>query len=359
MNNQQGVFGTKGDFITSPEISQLFGEMLGVWFLTQWKSIGSPSKVQIIELGPGRGTLMADLLRTLFKYQGMREIIARVDLVEASPQLKETQRLKLNVDQQGRVDKTEFHWCDTLDEVADVAPCFLVAHEFFDALPIHKFQLTQEGRWREVMIANETNPEAEHPFQYVLAPAETAASLNVNSPSRTTQRFHPSYFKEGDTIEVSPDAWRAAHLIADRINYTGGTSLIVDYGYDHVSANSLRAIRSHKFTNAFQDVGNADLSVDVDFGLLKDACSDLCDVYGPVNQGDFLRRVGITTRLKTLLQKYDSDKQVRKDLVEGVDRLIGEEPGMGTVYKMLAMQTKGKKTPLGFENVKIPDSCTL
>ncbi|KAK9720721.1 hypothetical protein K7432_003953 [Basidiobolus ranarum] len=276
------VFGSKGDFITSPEISQMFGELVGVWFLTQWYALGLPKKTRIVELGPGRGTLMEDMLRGLSNFKDFYQTIQSVHMVEASPGLRKMQHQKLcskSLDDEKtlsvahkksqRSDGLEVHWHDHFEELINEDGVFtiVVAHEFFDALPIYKFERTKKG-WRELMVDIDDSTESPYHFKSIISPAATPASNALTKD--------PAYnrYEVGDRIELSPDSWRIVHQIAKQIRTSSGSALIMDYGQDYTQFDTLRGIRKHQFTNAFSMPGETDLSADVDFSYLKDAARE-------------------------------------------------------------------------------------
>ncbi|KAF9314797.1 NADH dehydrogenase [ubiquinone] complex I, assembly factor 7 [Podila horticola] len=353
------VFGTQGDFITSPEISQMFGELLGIWFLVQWQNIGKPSRVQLVELGPGRGTLMMDMLRAASRFKEFKKAISGVHLVEASPGLRKLQRQTLcgipiseeqidggsreGITSAQRPDGLQISWHDVFDDLP--GECSLVvAHEFFDALPIYKFEKTTEG-WRELVVDLEEDESSPYHLRFVLAPGPTQASRAFAE--------HPAYehFQPGDRIEISPDSFRVAHDMAKHMNMHGGSALIVDYGKDHIQGDTLRGIHKHKFTHVLTQPGNVDLSADVDFEYLKQATEELVDCHGSVTQAHLLHSLGIGARLDMLLAKASAAR--REGLISSYHRLVDPKE-MGNVYRVMAMTPLGSPTPVAFEKQSPP-----
>ncbi|KAG0026620.1 NADH dehydrogenase [ubiquinone] complex I, assembly factor 7 [Podila clonocystis] len=348
------VFGTQGDFITSPEISQMFGELLGIWFLIQWQNIGKPSRIQLVELGPGRGTLMMDMLRAASRFKEFKKAISGVHLVEASPGLRKLQRqtlcgIPISEEQVGggsregitsaqRPDGLQISWHDVFDDLPGECS-LIVAHEFFDALPIYKFERTAEG-WRELVVDLEEDESSPYHLRFVLAPGPTQASRAFAE--------HPAYehFKPGDRIEISPDSFRVAHEMAKHMNKHGGSALIVDYGKDHIQGDTLRGIHKHKFTHVLTQPGNVDLSADVDFEYLKQATEELVDCHGSVTQAHLLHSLGIGARLDMLLAKASAAR--REGLISSYHRLVDPKE-MGNVYRVMAMTPLGSPTPVAFE----------
>eukprot|EP01114_Cavostelium_apophysatum_P007254 TRINITY_DN1920_c0_g1_i1.p1 TRINITY_DN1920_c0_g1~~TRINITY_DN1920_c0_g1_i1.p1 ORF type:complete len:453 (-),score=96.65 TRINITY_DN1920_c0_g1_i1:42-1400(-) len=323
------VFGAQGDFTTSPEISQMFGELIGIWAITVWEQMGKPSKFNLAEVGPGRGTLMMDLLRTAKQFKPFYEAMS-VHLVEVSPALSDIQAKSLTAD------KAKVQWHKRLEEVPQ-APSIIIAQELFDALPTHQFEYTNRG-WRERLIDVDAS-NSKHHFRYVLTPGPTLACqvLLKEIPSAHV----------GDSIEVSPDAQALAESIAKFVGTNGGGALVIDYGEERALANSLRTIRSHSFKHLFDAVGTSDVSVSVDFAALKAVVSKISSArsYGVVTQSAFLKQMGIETRLD-ILAKNANQKQA-EDLRAGYERLTDEKQ-MGSAYKALAIMNSKLGVPFGF-----------
>ncbi|KAJ3305639.1 hypothetical protein HDV03_001284 [Kappamyces sp. JEL0829] len=254
------VFGTQGDFITSPEISQMFGELVGVWFLHSLLE-HSPDKIQIVELGPGRGTLMADLLRTFRQFPAFFQKIHRVSLVEASPFLRSCQKKALGEYQS---DGLAVDWFDRLQDVPNDHFTIYFAHEFFDALPVYQFQKLDSG-WRELMVDIDTSPETTTHFRHALAPDGTKALVLLE---------HQSQYKDvavNDIVQISPDTWDITCAISTRIKDRDGLALFADYGARDVRTNKLRGIKGHQWISPFSMPGKVDLSTDVEFAAIQKA----------------------------------------------------------------------------------------
>ncbi|XP_058800813.1 protein arginine methyltransferase NDUFAF7 homolog, mitochondrial [Phymastichus coffea] len=328
------ILGQEGDFTTSPEISQLFGEMIAVWIVSECKKMhGKP--FQIVELGPGRGTLSNDLLRVFNKLK-MSERIS-LHLVEVSPVLSEIQKKKLCVSEsdldkdscsgqyyykKGKTtDNVEVFWYKSIVDIPHGFSVFL-AQEFFDALPIHKFQKTKNG-WFEVLVDVDSTSQGEEKFRFVLAKTEACNSLI----SKDEQRDH---------IEVSMEAMQIIKYISAAITQNGGFSLIIDYGHDGEKTDTFRAFKQHKQCDPLLKPGSADLTADVDFSLLKKAAKEtrnlLC--YGPVTQQEFLVEMGINVRLMNLLKTATPEQ--KKQLESGYKKITGSEE-MGNCFKVVSM----------------------
>ncbi|KAF9453493.1 DUF185-domain-containing protein [Macrolepiota fuliginosa MF-IS2] len=375
MNSSNPVFGSQGDFITSPEISQVFGELIGVWLLSQWANAGSPSSVRFVELGPGRGTLMDDILRVVSQLRPSHDPVD-VHLVETSQALRAVQEQKL-LHASKRNIKLHFH-----HSISDVPQnpsqyTMLVAHEFFDALPVHLLQRKETG-WHEVMIDTDrsstststststqttsTNSQIIPHLRRVLSPGPTAASTLLGLSS---SRFHN--LPIGSFIEVSPAAFKIARQVAQIVSgitapesesaldptplknlgikkqevvpgsrlSVGGCGLIIDYGGDKVYGDSFRAFKQHKIVDVFHRPGECDLTTNVDFAYLKEAMSDLVIPHGPISQRTFLTRMGIDLRVDALARSAKTDE--RRAAIRSSAKRITDRTGMGEEYKVLGV----------------------
>ncbi|CAK9180379.1 unnamed protein product [Ilex paraguariensis] len=237
------VFGVAGDFITSPEVSQMFGEMVGVWVMCLWEQMGQPNRVNLVELGPGRGTLMADLLRGASKIKKFTESL-HIHMVECSPTLQKLQHCSLkctdkddadgNLEKQiiSKLSETPVSWHATLEQVPTGVPTIIIAHEFYDALPVHQFQRASRG-WSEKMI----DVAEDSSFRFVLSPQPTPASLYIMKRCKWAEREEIAKL---DHIEVCPKAMDLTQNIAKRISSDGGGALIIDYGLNGIVSDSLQ-----------------------------------------------------------------------------------------------------------------------
>ncbi|KAF2500768.1 DUF185 domain-containing protein [Lophium mytilinum] len=406
-NDEGDQFGRKGDFITSPEISQVFGELVGVWVVAEWIAQGKKSSgVHIMEVGPGRGTLMDDMLRTIRNFKPMADSVEAIYMIEASPSLRDAQKKLLCGDAVmeeidiGFQSKCKYFenlniiWCEDIRFIpkdATKSP-FIIAHEFFDALPIHVFQsieptpdtspiLTPTGpiprpkappssQWRELLISPtpEHSPSSTTPspldFQLTLSTAPTPHSqyLPLTSPRYTALAKTP-----GSIIEISPESLSYAADFATRIGGStdaaasppSGAALILDYGPSAtIPTNSLRGIRAHTPVSPLAAPGRVDISADVDFVALAEAAikaSPGVEVHGPVEQGVWLGAMGIRERAEVLVRKARGKKGEEgvDRIEEGWKRLVDRGPtGMGRIYKAMAIvpHVPGKegRRPVGF-----------
>lgn len=329
---KQDPFGAKGDFITSPEISQMFGELVGINLLMQWMEQGSPKNVRLAELGPGRGTLMDDMLRTIKAFPAFFSAIKTVDLVEASPTLRTLQKQRL--ERYG----LNLNWFEMTRQLPkDNVPTYLVAHEFFDALPIQQFQLTERG-WQERMVMY-----AENEFQTVLRPVNPLMSQTLAAQPRFTKLPLLS------EIEISTESWQVAREIGHMLNTNTGTALIIDYGpLSTIPVNSFRGFRKHKQVSPYDTPGDADLTADVDFQALKDIFQSFkhLNTLGPTMQGDWLHRMGIGARATVLADNQPSE--TGKKRIEDAYNRLTDMQFMGKTYKVLNVSTGNEQT--GFQD---------
>lgn len=285
-------FGVQGDFTTAPEISQMFGEMLGVCLADAWLKMGSPNPVTLVEAGPGRGTLMADLLRAMKSVPGFLDA-AQIHLMEMSPVLKEHQKKALK-------DYT-VTWHETLDTIPQQGPFFFVANEFLDALPMRQFQF-MKGAWHERVIGSDNDG-----FFVGLIPTDQDLPAG----------------KEGAVFEVSPQRENFVSAVTERLHETGGVALLIDYGHDQGGfGDTLQAVKDHQFTDILRNVGEADLTSHVDFGAVKNAAKGVT-VYGPIGQGDFLKNMGIEIRAERLGQQAELERLTAPEQMGDLFRVIG------------------------------------
>ena len=318
--------GREGDFTTAPEVSQMFGELLGLWAASVWKAMGSPPLLRLIELGPGRGTMMADALRALRVLPPLYQSLS-IHLVEINPVLREKQAAALS-------GARNISWHESIDDIPD-GPAVIFANEYFDVLPIHQM-VKQETGWHERTVDIDNN-----------------GKLVFGSASEPTSRFEvllPPMVRAapvGAVFEWRPDA--EIMKIASRVRDQDGAALIIDYGHVRSDAgDTFQAIARHSFADPLQSPGHADVTAHVDFQALARAAETLgARVHGPVPQGDFLKRLGIETRAVTLMAKASHD--VSEDISGALKRLVGGgRGGMGSMFKVLAVSEPNLNSLAGF-----------
>jgi SAM-dependent MidA family methyltransferase len=309
--------GAAGDFTTAPEISQMFGEMIGIWIADLWSRAGSPA-FRYVEFGPGRGTLAADALRTMARF-GCTPV--GIDLVETSPTLRAAQL--------ARVPAAEHH--DEVDALPDDAPLIIVANEFFDALPIHQYIRTIDG-WRERMVERRDG---------VLTPV--AGDIPADDAIQPSLRSQP----EGTIVETTPVSAAIMQRCAFRLARQGGAMLAIDYGYSGPApGDTLQALKAHRFVDPFADPGEVDLTAHVDFTALAVAAQNAAVSVSPLTtQGEWLRRLGIDARLQSLATATPARA---RELQGQRDRLV-EADAMGELFKAMAFTAPGWPAPAGFK----------
>ncbi len=307
--------GREGDFVTSPEVSQMFGELLGLWAASVWKAIGAPETIRLIELGPGRGTLMMDALRAI-RIVPPFFLACHVHMVEINAALREKQVAAL-------AGIKNVHWHNSLDEVPE-GPSIILANEYFDVLPVHQMVRRETGWHERVVVIDAADrlafgvaAEPMPRFELLLPPLVRAAPV-------------------GAVFEWRPNT--EIMKITGRVRDFGGAALIIDYGHLRSDAgDTFQAIARHSFTDPLKNAGLSDVTAHVDFQALTQAVQDIGGrVHGPVEQGAFLRRLGIETRALTLMSK--AAPQVSEDIASGLKRLTDSgRGGMGSLFKVLGV----------------------
>ncbi|MXU64217.1 class I SAM-dependent methyltransferase [Oceanomicrobium pacificus] len=311
---KQDPLGAKGDFTTAPEVSQMFGEMIGLWLAETWDALGRPDPVALVELGPGRGTLMADILRVARAVPGFAEAV-QVHLVETSPALRARQKEALG-DRQVR-------WHDHVETLPDM-PLLLVANEFFDALPIRQFQKTDLG-WQERRIASDGVS-----FRFTLGPAVQQDPALLIEP-------------EGRILETCPAGEAIAANTGARIAAQGGAALWIDYGAEDGLGDTLQALRDHKPEPVFAHPGDADLTAHVRFKPLAAAAAP-ARATPVTTQGHFLERLGITARAQALA----AARPDRSAAIASEHRRLTHPAEMGNLFKVQAVTSLAPDRLAGF-----------
>ncbi len=309
-------FGAEGDFVTAPEVSQMFGELIGLWCVDTWRAMGAPPRFILVELGPGRGTLMRDALRAARlapDFLGAAEL----HLVETSPVLRARQ-----------ADMLADHrpsWHALVEDVPD-GPMLLVANEFFDALPVRQFVLSDKG-WEERRVAIRDDC-----FAFVVGPPV------FDMP------WPPSVL--GAIREISPEALAYATWLGRRLGQQGGAALLIDYGYrDSACGDTLQALKAHHRRDVLHEPGEADITAHVDFAALAQAASGAgARVYGPVEQGFFLRALGIEKRATRLMEASPAHAAM---VAAGLRRLTDPD-AMGSLFKAMAIADPALRSLAGF-----------
>jgi NADH dehydrogenase [ubiquinone] 1 alpha subcomplex assembly factor 7 len=317
---KQSPFGARGDFITAPEISQIFGEMIGVWCVDLWRQMGN-APVSLVELGPGRGTLMADLLRATRSVPGFHDALS-IHMVETSPALAHEQYVKL------RNLHPRIEWLDHVGQLPS-APLLVIANEFFDALPIKQFEMTVGGVCERKVDWSEEKGE----FVFTLQPA----GLQLAKSSGST-------IPPGTVMEQSPATRQVMRQLAHHIKTHHGAALIIDYGYlSEAHHDTLQAVKNHHFHPVLKDPGDADITAHVDFPSLGAiAISEGLVPFGPATQGDYLIRMGAAIRAEMLMKNATNEQ--KQMLQAGLDRLTSPQ-AMGELFKVLAVSSPQLEPP--------------
>lgn len=315
-------FGVRGDFITAPEISQIFGEMIGLWCAQLWVQMGK-KPLSVVELGPGRGTLMADLLRATRNTAGFHEFI-RIHMVETSPTLAHAQYMRLR-DEHPRIE-----WLDSVAELPET-PTLFIANEFFDALPIKQYVMTEAGMCERRVTWNESTQALEFMLEkagLVLAKSGTVIPV-------------------GTVMEHSPASRQVMRQLVQHVRAHGGAGLVIDYGYlGEARHDTLQALKNHLFHPVLADVGEADITAHVDFtSLMEIARAEGLAVPALSTQGEFLLRMGAQLRLEMLLRHATQPQ--RDALISGLERLVSPQ-AMGELFKVMAFASDARLELPGF-----------
>jgi len=313
---QRDPLGREGDFTTAPEISQMFGELMGLWAAAVWRQMGAPDNLQLVELGPGRGTMMLDMLRAAQVAPAFRTAIV-VHLVEISPALERRQRQTLN-----GLDVPLF-WHRHLEEVP-AGPLIVVANEFLDALPVHQAVKRDDG-WHERQVGIDDDGA----FSFMVS-AEPIAHFATTLPPGVRDAPVDAIYE-----------WRAQEPVFEvghRIVRDGGAALLIDYGHvESACGDTLQAVKRHAFADPLDDPGLLDLTAHVDFAAVGAAAESIgATVQGPVLQREFLSRLGIERRAEMLKAKAAEEQAAAID--SALARLLDEsEKGMGRLFKVMAV----------------------
>lgn len=365
--------GRGGDFTTAPEVSQLFGESLGTWCVSHWMALGEPEKINIVELGPGKGTLMRDILNVASKFPKFERAI-NVSLVELSETMRDEQRKTLDcpeatIPHASASDNKTFDaqeviardkevvdsamkerrsamtsrgvpisWHYTLNQISDQGstsggeeqvPCLVVAQEFLDVFPVHQF-VYSKGSWLEKLVDVDNTEDSQYLFRMVLSQSPTPASMSLLGRAAGP-------FKDGDEIEVSPVALATCEEIAAMVCRYGGAAVIIDYGSNSTSSDSLRGFQEHQTTSVLSKPGLVDTTADVDF----DACGRVAarrgaKVVGAIPQAEFLIKMGVVERAEQLISLESTTEEEQFALLSSLKFLVDEKE-MGERFKVMTI----------------------
>jgi len=321
----EAAIGAAGDFTTAPEISQIFGELIGLWLIEAWRGLGSPADFNLIELGPGRGVLMEDILRAArLRPEFTRG--AHLWLLETSGRLRHEQQKRL------RSAQVKPEWADAFGDIPS-GPSLIIANEFFDCLPIRQFE-RRGGAWRERMVGLDDDEER---LAFTLAPTPAAPDLMM-----------PEDTDNGDIFEISAAARDFVAEICALVCAHGGAALIIDYGHMRSGlGDTLQAVRAHEYWPPLASPGRADVTAHVDFEALARVAVDAGAVaHGPVTQGRFLEALGLNIRTEMLCKGKDA--RAAKTIRAGAHRIAAPDE-MGEIFKVMCLAEPSQPTPAGFD----------
>lgn len=326
--------GSDGDFITAPEISQMFGEVIGLWCIQTWQDMGRPKTVQLIELGPGRGIMMSDILRAAKLDKEFLKAL-QVTLIEASPALEAVQGKTL------ALAPCPISWAPNL-ETAPTGPSIIIGNEFLDCLPIRQFiqkdRFAGRAGWQERMIALD-----DEKLRFGVSPAVISETVQAALPQAQEEA------KNDELLEVCPANAQIIDKIKERFKKNTGRALFIDYGPAETEfGDTLQALKRHEKVGVFSDPGNTDLTARVDFGALVELAKavDLPATH-PVPQREFLSKLGLEMRAVALSRsKPESKDKIARQL----HRLTASDE-MGELFKAICFQSDGLDLPLGFRTM--------
>ena len=316
------IFGSKGDFITAPEVSQMFGELIGIWLIKTWQTLGKPRQLSLVELGPGRGTLMSDILKTSTLSPEFNAAL-QVHMIEISKELKNQQSDKLAPHQ-------NVGWHERFDQAPDHMPTIVIANEFLDALPFRQY-VKSADKWRERAITVYEDNQ--------LGWGLTNAFLEENAlPGDHLEE------PDGSVYEIAPTREALIDEVSSHIAKSGGAALFIDYGHINPGfGDTFQAIKAHQYTDPLREPGNADLTSHVDFSAFpKIVAANNCHAFDVKTQGEFLLEMGLLERAGALGQK--ADKKTRERLTRETERLALPDE-MGNLFKVFAFSSSSTLWP--------------
>ncbi|KAI0566777.1 Protein arginine methyltransferase NDUFAF7 [Gracilaria domingensis] len=347
------IFGADGDFITAPHVTPVFSQLLGVW-IANHVTTNSLTDFELIELGPGTGRMLLDLLPTLDK---LRATPSSLTLFEASSELRKVQEKALS----SLPKMPNTRWAATLSEALDSTPkrpVIVVAHEFFDALPVHVLQkassqATSQLQWRERLVDISECSTVENPsFRFVLSKAVTPAVALAQSLQQK------QCLPDCPVVEICADGISTAQRLAESINQRGGAALLIDYGSDTITKDTVRALSKHDVADVLARPGECDVTADVNFSHLRHGVSSVPSMrlWGSITQREFLLRLGAAERFRVIGRSViaggGSDQDVDEKLVrlqQDYDRIVGVgEQNMGEVYKAAVISNEQDGAPFCF-----------
>jgi len=321
---KKNPFGKKGDFVTSPLISNLFGEMIGIWCVAFWESLGRPSKILLIELGPGDGSLCNNLLKTFKSFKSFYNSL-EINLLEVSDKLKTIQKKNIN--------NNKVKWIKTIKEIKK-GPIIFFGNEFFDALPIKQIYKRKKLFFEKYVTLSKDKKKIKF--------------LHKKANNNLIKRIQKlNLISAGNTIEYPIEAIKFLEAIAEKINEFNGGILAFDYGYKgRKNQNTLQVVKNHKFSKIFLRPGGADITSHVNFKLFYEILKkNNLDVRKITNQSEFLQKIGILERANILSSEMSFKEKA--NMFYRLQRLLNPKE-MGSLFKVIFAKKKGKKFSLGF-----------
>ncbi|MBI1251698.1 MAG: SAM-dependent methyltransferase [Alphaproteobacteria bacterium] len=314
------------DFITAPELSQMFGELIGAWSAHEWRALGAPAPFHLIELGPGTGALLRDLLRATRKDDAFRDA-AQITLIEPSPALRQTQSTTLR-------DAESIRHAARLEDIPE-GPSLIIANEVVDCFPVRQF-VRDRGQWRERLVG--AHPENESDLAFALSPDPLPNDAIIPAALRASP--------DGAVAEIAPGLDAFIDSIAARLLTHPGRALIIDYGdSDETGGDTLQAVRAHQKMDPLAAPGECDLTARVDFAALRRSAERAgLVVHGPEPQGAWLKALGLDHRTQALAQANPAKSD---SLAAQHARLTAPEQ-MGSLFKVLCLSSPASPTPAGF-----------
>eukprot|EP01100_Stratorugosa_tubuloviscum_P007782 TRINITY_DN3208_c0_g1_i1.p1 TRINITY_DN3208_c0_g1~~TRINITY_DN3208_c0_g1_i1.p1 ORF type:complete len:507 (-),score=171.11 TRINITY_DN3208_c0_g1_i1:148-1668(-) len=356
----QNSIGSKGDFITAPEISQLFGEMIGYWCIDAWYKLGQPNQFNLIELGPGTGKLISDILNVSRSLPKFHDALS-IHLIERSPLLRSKQATALNckfnntffqkdlflseTNKQVLVTNsgTKVFWYSKFSDIVSTNPSIIIAQEFFDALPVHWFKRDKKS-WKEILITDDITNDKIEDYKLVISkkPNFNCAQFISLAPIRASEKID-----ESKTVEISLEAIRIFKGLMEYIKNNKGAVLTIDYGNSKPEGVSLRGFKNHTLCSPFEEPGLMDLTANVDFGTLEATANSMqVFTHKLVTQREFLLNLGIEARLIKLLKSANESEA--QNLISSYLR-ITDNKEMGEQYKVFCVTNSPNLQLSGFE----------
>ena len=322
--SKKNPFGIKGDFITSPMVSKLFGEIIGIWCIAFWERLGFPKKIKIVEMGPGNGKLSLTLMSVFSNFKKFNESFELI-LLEKSEKLKKEQMEKLN--------SKKVKWIKSLKEIKN-GPIIFLSNEFFDALPIKQF-IKKKNLLYERYVENIDNKKI-------------IFCDKKNKSKILNKKIYKNFFKHKNFIEFPVDAIKLLEIISKKLKKFNGGIIFFDYGYfKNKTTNTLQSIKKHKYSNVLKNLGNSDITHLIDFDFFSFFLKkNGLQLEGITEQGAFLKKMGIIERAN-IISKNMTFKE-KSDLFYRLKRLIDEKE-MGGLFKVLFFKKKGLSFNLGFK----------